>query len=117
MAAKQAMAALHTHDDYNDDIDIDVKTFIQLRRLQSQSGCATSTLKRIWSLGSKTKSNFDCTMRRADRLLNSVSGAQSIRLHGCVGCHKHVFTMNDAAKVCPACSHPRYSTDQQPNEV
>ena len=27
------------------------------------------------------------------------------------------FKSNDTAKLCPACLHPRYSTDEQPNEV
>ena len=40
-----------------------------------------------------------------------------MKLNGCTGCHKHVYTQDDKATLCPHCAHPRYNEAGKPNEL
>ena len=92
---------------------------IALRQVQCKSGCATRTLNLvIKELQPFLRcTGFESTWTKPDKSLHNMSGAKSVQLHGCVGCHKHVFGPSDRSRGCPRCQHPRFDADNNPNEV
>ena len=91
---------------------------IALRLVQSKSGCATRTLNLVIQ---ELKPFLRCegfdSWTKSDKALRKTSGAQSVKLHGCVGCHDHVFGPSDRSRHCPKCHHPRFNNVGNPNEV
>jgi len=90
---------------------------VALRKVQSQTGCSTRTIKKTYEalepfIGKKSRG-----FRYIDKVLRGVSGAVSIRLDGCVGCHAYVFDPQNRKKQCPICDHPRFSDNGTPNET
>ena len=89
---------------------------VALRKVQNQTGCSTRTLKKTYAeLQPWIKGK--CSFRQVDKLLRCESGATSIRLNGCVGCHAYVFTPEDPRRRCPLCNYPRFAADDKPNET
>ena len=91
---------------------------VDIRRLQQRTGCTDATcddIIRTFSnyLGAKIPSNF----KAADQKIQLKAGAICLRLHGCVGCNKHVFFLKDLEEECPLCGHQRYNVKRKPNEV
>ena len=91
---------------------------VALRKVQSKTGCSTRTIKKVYEelepfIEKKKSRGF----RHVDKLMRAVSGAASIRLDGCVGCHSYVFEPQDKQQQCPICEHPRFSDNGKPNET
>ena len=91
---------------------------VNLRRVQQRSGCSDVTCKdfletfaKLLNIGA-VKSLHQC-----DELIQEASGARVLRLHGCVGCHQHVWHPNDKETHCTHCGYARYKIDGKPFEV
>ena len=96
------------------------KFCVALREVQYRSKCATKTLKMVLEaakehFGAKDLENLNLSM--ADNAMKNASGATCLQLHGCVGCHHHIFVPRDRSRHCPKCNHPRRNASNQPNEV
>ena len=90
----------------------------ELRIVQNISGCATTTLNLIL----KRLQPFlkGCENFKAAHLHVGEWRKESplkLRLHGCVGCDKHVFGPSDVESECPQCGHPRFDEQGNPHEV
>jgi len=91
---------------------------MQLRRIQSRTGCSTNTLNlAINAISPYCKFNLP-RLTHADKFWRELSGASVIRLHGCVGksC-THVFGPDDARTHCPLCNEGRYNVQGKPKET
>lgn len=99
------------------DLATEDRVIIQLRMLQNKTNCATSTLQEAVDI---LQPHLRCksfgSFAKMDAKMSASSGAESLALHGCVGCHMHVFHPNDPDGRCPLCNHPRFSGGK-PNEV
>ena len=95
------------------------RVYIALRRVQDESRCATRTLKLVVNaLRPFLKCNVDLkNLVKTDKKMQSASGASCLRLHGCVSCHRHIFSPNDKLRHCPLCQHPRFDDAGKPHEV
>ena len=98
------------------DMESPVRVAVKLRCLQTKINCSSTALKSI--LGDMlAHRNPSSILRKADKHLSATSGAECLRLHGCIGCDEHVFASADRALNCPRCGHPRYNGTNQPNEA
>jgi hypothetical protein len=91
---------------------------MQLRRVQTQTGCSTATLNlAINAISPYCKFELP-RLRYADNFWRKLSGAKVIRLHGCVtpSC-THVFGPEDAQTHCPLCNEGRYDAANKPKET
>ena len=90
---------------------------VALRKVQSQTGCSTRTLKKTYAALKPFMKKKGRGLRQVSKVMRGVSGATSIRLNGCVSCHAYVFTPEDKRRRCPTCDHPRFAPDGKPNET
>ena len=92
---------------------------LALRKVQRRTSCATKVLQcTLELLQPFFKEHVPVTcLRRTNRRLFTRSGAQSLKLNGCVHCHQHVFPPWDKSVLCPGCGGGRYDAFNQPNEV
>lgn len=93
---------------------------VALRRVQSETGCSTRTLKKAYAALKPfmtARARKGRSFRQVDKVLRGASGATSMRLNGCIGCHGYVFTPQDASTHCPKCDYPRFSPKGKPNET
>ena len=95
-----------------------------IRRLQQRSGCSDVVCMEILQLFKDYadttvhgKSTPDTAFKHCDKKIQSAAGVQVMKLNGCTGCHKHVYTQDDKATLCPHCAHPRYNEAGKPNEL
>ena len=94
-----------------------------IRRLQQRSGCTDVVCKEILQLfkeyagGVKITSTMTKAFSGCDKKLQSAAGVKVLKLNGCVRCHKHVYTPDDKARVCPHCGHTRFDEEDKPNEL
>ena len=93
---------------------------VALRRVQKKTGCSTKTLNLVHeALRPYLRAQFDGPLKvsHATKKIAGRSGAVILRLHGCVGCHEHVFMPKCRARLCPKCQSPRYQANGKPKEV
>lgn len=90
---------------------------IDIRLLQQRSKCSDKTCDEILWIFSKHLGIVRNNFRNTDKKMRKVAGTSVLRLHGCVGCHKHVFLPQDKNIVCPLCGHARYDVEKKPFEV
>ena len=90
---------------------------VALRKVQSQTGCSTRTIKKTYEALEPYFEKKSRGFRHVDKVLRAVSGAVSIRLDGCVGCHSYVFDPQNKKLQCPICDHRRFSDTGTPNET
>ena len=95
-----------------------LEVWLGLRKVQRLTGCTTKTLYTFLEVlepflvtGCTSKE-----IKKAEKELCGRSGANVIKLNGCVDC-THIFEPDHEDTVCPHCGHPRYDDDGQPNEV
>ena len=90
----------------------------QLRIVQNKTGCATSVLNLVLE---KLKPYLKGVEKHSVVKMRRVRARQKNeikqQLHGCVGCHGHVFGPSCRVKQCPQCGHPRYDRRGNPHEV
>ena len=94
----------------------------EMRKVQNITGCTTRTLNctlqhlQPFLVGCVHISQKKFVMRR----IRARKKSRCKRLlHGCIGCHKHVFGPKEQhIRSCPLCGHDRYKGGtRQPNEV
>jgi hypothetical protein len=89
-----------------------------LRQVQRETNCSTKTLKLILVRLRpflKVEPHEKLQLKKSDSVL--CEPAYKIELHGCVRCHKYVFTPLVKVVRCPRCGHPRRNVSGDPNEV
>ncbi len=90
----------------------------QLRIVQNITGCPTNwlnlVLKRLQPFLKGCEHVVNLRMHRV-RARQETPVKRTI--HGCVGCHEHVFAPKCSDTRCPKCDHPRYCAAGKPNEV
>ena len=89
----------------------------QLRIVQNISGCSTSVLNLV--LARLQPYLKGCGNKRVKmcRVRSRKHTAVKRQLHGCVGCHEHVFSPESKMRACPKCEHPRFDTKGNAHEV
>ena len=89
-----------------------------MRRVQNQTGCATSTLDlclRLLHPFLKGVEHVDPVNMKMPR--RRPQSPLKLQLHGCVGCNNHVFGPKCHLTHCPKCNFPRNDSEGNPNEV
>ena len=92
--------------------------WLSLRKVQRLTGCTNKTLYTFLEV-LEPYLVTGCTrkeIRAAEKDLCARSGANAIKLNGCVNCN-HIFEPDHEDAECPHCDHPRYDDDGVPNEV
>ena len=91
----------------------------ELRIVQHQSGCATSTLNLVLKHLHPFLKGCEKKKAKQMHMVNKVKRESSLKrqLHGCVRCHDYVFGPRNHATNCAKCGFPRYNTNGKPNEV
>ena len=90
----------------------------EMRKVQSITGCATSTLNLVLQHLQPFLEGLQHVKKlQMPRVRSRVQSRFKRRLHGCVGCHNHVFGPDCKDRVCPGCGHSRYDVKGVPNEV
>ena len=88
---------------------------VSVRRLQQRTGCSDIACKDIiQTLGKHLRLDKPVNIKETDKKLQKTAWTRFLRLHGCVGCHRHVFAAK--RKHCPSCGHARYNSKGQPFE-
>ena len=58
------------------------------------------------------------TFNACDKDLKKAAGVDVFTLHGCIGCHKHVYGPDDVRQHCPRCGYERCDANTgKPHEV
>ena len=90
---------------------------ISIRRLQQRHGCTDMCCKDMVDTFRKyLRMDVPVNFASTDKKMQKAAGTTVMRLNGCVGCHRHVFTPDDKAKSCPHCNTPRYNSKGKPFE-
>lgn len=94
--------------------------WLSLRKVQRLTACTTKTLYTFLEI-MEPHLVIGCTtkqIKKAEKELSARSGAEAIKLNGCVGANcGYVFEPEHQDTHCPSCGNPRYNDDGQPNEV
>ena len=108
----------HCDDDDNASCDDRInEVFAEMRKIQIDTNCPTSTLDLILS---RLQPFLKGLENVKDLKMQRVRARQSRFkrcLHGCVDCNDHVFGPNDLDRSCPKCGHDRYDDKVKANEV
>jgi len=97
---------------------------LKMRDIQRKTRCSTKTLMTtlevllplfdVEDLPASISGKF---FAGSDKKMMRSSNTICLQLHGCVGCHKHVFEPSEKSKRCPRCGFPRRKANGEPNEV
>ena len=91
---------------------------LQLRKVQNITGCATSVLNLVLQhLQPFLKGCEQVKNLKMPRVRSRQETRIKCRLHGCVGCHDHVFGPSNRDAHCTKCGHDRYDAKGHANEV
>ena len=89
-----------------------------LRQVQRETACSTKTLlKTLRAIMPFLKVDGVANARRTEKNLFHRSGAECLKLNGCIHCNSFVFLPSDKRDKCPKCDGDRYSVEGLPNEV
>ena len=94
-------------------------------RFQSRYNASSSQLKGFLDLLKgelgpllNIDAELPSTVGVADKALSHQAGVEVVQLHGCTGCHQHVWLESDQGQKCPRCGAGRLDSEtKKPKEV